>query len=113
MTAVVDAARGDVALLESLAEVKALVVAEVEVGLRAVVGHEDFTVLEGVHGAGVDVDVGIEFHHGDAQAARLRSNSPRLADRRPCPRMKPRRRSQTRISSFAWNPPELLENAVY
>ena len=42
-----------------------LVVAEVEVGLAAVLGDEDLAVLAGVHGAGVDVDVGVELAHGD------------------------------------------------
>jgi len=46
-------------------------VAEVEVGLPAVVGHEDLSVLEGVHGAGIDVDVGVELDHGDAEPAAI------------------------------------------
>ena len=46
-----------------------LVVAEVEIGLRAVVGDEDFAVLVGGHGAGVDVEVGVELLDGDAQTA--------------------------------------------
>jgi hypothetical protein len=46
-----------------------LVVADVEIGLGAVIGDEDLTVLERVHRAGVDVDVGVELLHRDAQAA--------------------------------------------
>jgi hypothetical protein len=38
-----------------------LVMAEVEVGLGAVVEHEYLAVLERVHRAGIDVDVGIEL----------------------------------------------------
>ncbi len=38
---------------------EALVVAEVEVGLAAVLGDEHLPVLEGVHRARVDVDVGV------------------------------------------------------
>ena len=38
-----------------------LVVSEVEVGLTPVVGDEHLAVLEGVHRAGVDVDVGVEL----------------------------------------------------
>jgi hypothetical protein len=34
---------------------------EVEIGLSAVVGDEDLTVLERVHGARIDVDVGVEL----------------------------------------------------
>jgi hypothetical protein len=46
--------------LESAAEVltgEPLVVAQVEVGLATVVGHEHLSVLERVHRAGIDVDV--------------------------------------------------------
>ena len=50
---------------------EALVVAEVEVGLRAVLGDENFPVLIGVHGAGVDVEIGVEFLDGHRVAARL------------------------------------------
>jgi len=48
-----------------------LVVPEVEVGLCAVVGDEDLTVLVGAHRAGVDVEVGVELLEGDAQAPGL------------------------------------------
>ena len=48
---------------------EALVVAEVEVGLGAVVGHEHLAVLERRHRAGIDVDVRIELEMGDADAA--------------------------------------------
>ena len=42
---------------------EALVVAEVEVGLAAVVGDEHLAVLERVHRPGVDVDVRVELLH--------------------------------------------------
>ena len=51
---------------------EALVVAEVEVGFSAVVGDEDFAVLEGRHGSGIDVEVGVELHQVDAEAAALK-----------------------------------------
>ena len=47
----------------------ALVVAQVEVGLGAIVGDEDLAVLIGAHRAGVDVEVGVELLHGHAVAA--------------------------------------------
>jgi hypothetical protein len=47
---------------------KALVVPEVEIGLAAVVGDEDLSVLTRVHGARVDVDVRVELAHGDPEA---------------------------------------------
>ena len=50
---------------------EALVVAEVEVGLTAVVGDEHLAVLERVHRARIDVDVGVELLEGDPQATEL------------------------------------------
>src|SRR5204863_3869855 len=40
---------------------EALVVAEIEIGLGAIVGHEHFAVLERRHRPGIDVDVRIEL----------------------------------------------------
>ena len=50
---------------------EALVVADVEVGLGAVVGDEHLAVLERVHRPGVDVEVGVQLLHGHAQTACL------------------------------------------
>ena len=68
----VDAAGGEVVVAREWRVGEALVVAEVEVGFGAVVGDEDFAVLEGRHGSGIDVEVGVELHHVDAQAAALK-----------------------------------------
>ena len=43
---------------------------DVEVGLGAVLGDEDLTVLERAHGARVHVEVGIQLLHHDVQTAR-------------------------------------------
>ena len=43
---------------------------DVEVGLGAVLGDEHLAVLERVHGARVDVEVGVEFLHRHLQAPR-------------------------------------------
>ncbi|GAA3711835.1 hypothetical protein GCM10022238_28380 [Gordonia hankookensis] len=43
---------------------------DVEIGLGTVLGDEHLTVLEGVHRAGVDIEIGIELLHRDAKAAR-------------------------------------------
>ena len=48
-----------------------LIVTEVEIGLRAVLSDKDFPMLIGAHGAGVDVDIGVEFLRGDLIAAHL------------------------------------------
>ena len=45
-----------------------LVVADVQVGLGAVLGDEDLAVLERVHGARVHVEVRVELLHRDPQA---------------------------------------------
>ena len=65
----VDAAGGEVVVAGEAGVGEALVVAEVEVGLGAVVGDEDFAMLEGRHGSGIDVEIGIELLQADAQAA--------------------------------------------
>ena len=67
----VDLAGGDVRRAAEPGVEEPLVVADVQVGLGAVVGDEDLTVLERVHGAGVDVQVGVELLHLDPQAAHL------------------------------------------
>src|SRR5271157_438696 len=83
----VDAAGGQVVGLRQLGVGESLVVAEIEVGLRAVVGDEHFAVLEGAHGARVHVEVVIAFLAGDLQPAALqqtpdRSGGDALSQRR-------------------------------
>ena len=67
----VDPAGRDVAELGQVLVDEPLVVAEVEVGLGAVVGDEHLAVLVRRHRARVHVDVRVELEDGDAQAARL------------------------------------------
>ena len=64
----VDLAGGGVGRTREVHVQEPLVVADVQVGLGPVVGDEDLTVLEGVHGAGVDVDVGVKLLHGHGDA---------------------------------------------
>ena len=71
----VDAARGDVVRLLRRHAGKALVVAEVEVRLRPVVRHEHLTVLVRAHGAGVDVEIGVQLAQPDRVAAGLEKRS--------------------------------------
>src|SRR5204862_7791013 len=56
---------------------EAFVMPEVEVGLRTVVGHDDFAVLERGHRARIDVDVRIELHHLDLHPACLEQTADR------------------------------------
>src|SRR5258706_415969 len=51
--------------------------AEVEVGLGAVVGDEDLAVLVGGHGPRVDVDIGVELHQRDREASRFEDRADR------------------------------------
>jgi len=44
---------------------KPLIVAHVLVAFGAVVGDKNLAVLDGIHGAGVNIDVGVEFHGRD------------------------------------------------
>ncbi len=66
---VVDPARRDVRGAAGVGVGEALVVAEVEVGLGAVLGDEHLAVLIGRHRARVDIDVGVELLQPDRQAA--------------------------------------------
>ena len=67
----VDAAGGDVVRLARRNAGEALVMAEVEVGLGAVVGHIDFAMLIGRHRPRIDVEIGVELADADLVAARL------------------------------------------
>src|SRR5207302_11175422 len=59
---------------------EALVVADVEVGLRPVLGDEYLAVLERAHRPRVDVEVRIELLELDAQTARLEQSTERRCD---------------------------------
>ena len=71
----VDAPGGDVTELGQVLVDEALVMAQVEVSLGAVVGDEDLAVLVRAHRARVHVDVGIELQDGDLQTPRLEDAS--------------------------------------
>ena len=66
----IDLSGRDIRRAGQIAVEEALVVTDVEVGLGAVLGDEDLAVLERVHGAGVDVEVGVELLHRHLQPAR-------------------------------------------
>ena len=58
---------------------EALVVAEIEIRLGAVIGDEDLAVLEGRHGARIDVEIGVELAQPDREAACLQQRTKRRA----------------------------------
>ena len=60
---------GGVGLAGEVHVEESLVVPDVEVSLGAIVSDEDLAVLEGVHRARIDVDVGVQLLHDNADAA--------------------------------------------
>src|SRR5205085_2779148 len=56
---------------------EALVMTQVEVGLRAILGHEHLAVLERRHRPGIDVDVRVELLQRDLVATRHQKSADR------------------------------------
>ncbi len=75
----IDLARGVVRVAVQRRVGEPLVVAQVEVGFAAVVQHVDFAVLIGAHRARIDVDIGIELLHADAEPALFQQHADRGA----------------------------------
>ena len=73
----IDAPGRDVVLAIGGAAGEALVMAEVEIGLGAVVGDEHLAVLRRAHRAGIDVEIGIELAQAYGIAARLQESAER------------------------------------
>ena len=88
----VDAAGGDVVLLVGRTAGEALVMAEIEIGLGPVVGHEHLAMLVGRHRAGIDIEIGIELLDARAITARLQQRAQAPPPRCPFRERKPRRR---------------------
>jgi hypothetical protein len=68
-----------------------LVVAQVEVGLGAVVGHEDLAVLIRAHRARIDVEIRVELAKADLVASRLQERA-ESGGRETFSKRRPRRR---------------------
>ena len=56
---------------------EALVMTEIEIGLRAVVEHVNFAVLKWVHCPRIDIEIRVEFLEDDAQTAQLEQRAKR------------------------------------
>ena len=56
---------------------KAFVMSEIQVGFRAVLGDEYFTVLERAHGTRIDVDIGVELLGCDLEPAAFEQTAER------------------------------------
>ena len=75
----VDLAGGDAGVLGETLVDESFVMAQVEVGFGAVVGDENFAMLERVHGAWIDIEVGVEFLHRDLDATCFEQASERCS----------------------------------
>src|SRR5262249_44443545 len=71
----IDAPGGDVVGLAGRTSREALVMAEIEIGLGAVVGHEYFAVLIRRHRSGIEVEIGVEFAETDLVPASLQQGT--------------------------------------
>ena len=69
--------RGDVVGLAGGTPGEALVMAEVEIGLGAVVGDEHLAVLIGAHGPRIDVEIGVELAQAHAEPPGLQQRAER------------------------------------
>ncbi len=73
----VDLAGGEIVLARHAGVEKPLVMAQIEIGLGAILGDEHLAVLKGTHGARIDIQVRIELEHGDLEAPRLQQGAQR------------------------------------
>ena len=67
----VDLAGGHVGILCETFVDEALVMAEIQIGFRTVIGDKYLAMLDRVHGSGVDVDIRVKLLHGDVVAPGL------------------------------------------
>jgi hypothetical protein len=72
--------------------VKALVMAEVEIGFGAIVSDEHLAVLVRRHRSRVDVEIGVQFAQADLVPARLQERAESLQRPDLCRERRPRRR---------------------
>ena len=68
---------GDVGVPVQIFINETLVVSQIQIGFRPVLGDEDLAMLDRVHGSRVDIDVGIELLHGHLISAGLEKPSQR------------------------------------
>ncbi len=73
----VDLAGGEIGEAVQILVDKALIVAQIQIGLRPVLGDVDLPVLVGTHGAGIHVDVGIQLLGCDLEAAGFQKSAER------------------------------------
>ena len=67
--------RGQVGIFRKVLVNKALVMPKVEIGLRTVLGHEDFAMLIRTHRAGIHVHIGVELLRRDLETSQLQQSA--------------------------------------
>jgi hypothetical protein len=70
-------AGGQVGVFVQIFVDKALIVAQIQIGLSAIVGHEHLTVLQRAHGTRVYVHIGVQLLAGHLQTAALEQTAQR------------------------------------
>ncbi len=78
--AVIDLSACDIILTAQRAVRESLIMPEVQIRLRAVIGHVNFAVLKRIHSPRIDVQIRIQFLESDLEALRFKD----LCDRRGC-----------------------------
>src|SRR5215510_340285 len=73
----IDAAGSPVVRLRKVRVGETFVMAEVQIGFRAVISDKDLTVLERRHGSRIDIDIGVKLDERHAQAARFQQRANR------------------------------------
>ena len=71
----IDLAGGQVGEFVQILVDKALVMAEIKIGLRAILGDIDFTMLVRAHSAGIYIDVGVQLLCRNLQSSRFQKTS--------------------------------------
>ena len=75
----INLSRGEIVHLVHPGGDESFVMAQIEIGFRTIVGHENFTVLKRAHGTGIHVDVRVQLDHGNFQAARFQNGGKRCS----------------------------------
>ena len=65
----VNPASGEIVVAAQSGMGKPLVVAQVQIGFRAIIGHKHLAVLERREGPGINVEIRVELHQVNAEAA--------------------------------------------
>ena len=78
----IDLTAGEVVRAGEDAVCEALIVSQIEIGLRSVGQNIDLTMLKGIHRAGIDIEVGVELLKNHLQSTPLQQ-SPQRGCREP------------------------------